>query len=145
MRAEKDLICRDIAGIKRFVSFGSDIPKGWTPVREADGTLVPSDATAPRTIGNVDAAAVRADRLAAETDKQRAATAAAAEGLTVPSQDEPVVPVGSPEPDTAADVAAPEAPAEADAVEEPVAEQVDEKPAEDAPDADARKGRRSRR
>lgn len=76
-RAQKDVICVDLAGIERLVAFGADIPAGWEYVRDSDATGLAPDAGAPRTIGNVDAAAERAVRIAAEADRAAAGAAAA--------------------------------------------------------------------
>lgn len=69
MRADKDVICRDLAGIERFVAFGTDIPAGWEVVRESEPVQLPPDATVPRSIANADAVAVHAANARARADR----------------------------------------------------------------------------
>jgi hypothetical protein len=69
MRADRDVICRDLAGVERFVAFGSDIPAGYEYVRDAEPVKLPADATAPRSIANADAAAVHAENARARADR----------------------------------------------------------------------------
>jgi hypothetical protein len=71
MRADKDMVCRDLAGVERFVAFGSDVPAGYEYVRDAAPVQLPADATAPRSIANADAAAVHAENARARADRAR--------------------------------------------------------------------------
>jgi hypothetical protein len=71
-QATKDIICRDRAGIERFVAFGTDIPRGWEHVRDADQTPVPADQLQPRSIANADAVTTAAENLQARADRAAA-------------------------------------------------------------------------
>lgn len=81
-RAEKDIIARDRAGIERFVAFGTDVPLGWTYVRDAEPAALPPHALQPRALANADAIAVHAD--AARTTAERTAAGEATVRETLP-------------------------------------------------------------
>jgi hypothetical protein len=85
MRAEKDIIVRDLAGVERFVAFGADVPASWEYVRDADPAVVPASQTAAGVRGNPDAVAHHAETLRARADRIAAGGAQPAdlEGMTV--------------------------------------------------------------